>query len=369
MQKKPLLLLGLLTTLASVPLAAQHAWTEVGNKENAPKIAEAAGFSRAGNGDFLAIFDDNGPYGEQRAKVKRYNGATWTDLGEDAISAGKAVDVSVAEFNGSIYAVYRASPMDKTFMMKFDGSKWNPAGEFGYTTDNTLLTDGSTLYFACYSGGEKLRITVYVLEGNTWKETGAGGLLEKDSNAPFDVQLNNGQLYIAYTNKTGNGEGKVKKLEANKWVPVGPLVTDFTVKQIRLSFHDNTPYVAAYSDKDYLVYVKKYIKIKDKNNQDKWTWTAAGPDNGVAVKDFKDKLNFVMANGQPYIIYEQDRSDKISFVTLSDNAWTPAAAGRAVTDDTDAGLATKIIMAPGKIYTLFKDPNNNGVAIKQLPVK
>jgi hypothetical protein len=368
MRKLKCFLLSCLSVI-TISVFAQRSWTEIGSKENAPDVATEASYTRAANGDFIVVYEDRSSYGEQRPKVKRLTGKKWIDVGSDAIIPGRAVDMSVIEFNGKIFAAFRETPGDKSHVYSFDGSKWTEVGKLGYTTDHRLLTDGSKLYLACYTGEPVTRLTVYVLEGNSWKETGSGAPLEKDSNAPFDIQVHNGQLFIAYTNKPGIYEGKVKKLVADKWVNAGPLASDYTVKHIQLAFDGEVPHVALYSDKDYNVYIKKLVTIKDANNKEKLTWMPAAPGNGIAIKDLGRYLNYVITGGRSFIVYMQDRSEKLRGITLSGNGWTVAGSEEFLTEDTDAGLALRLIATPENLYALFRDPNNNGVAIKQLPVK
>jgi hypothetical protein len=359
MKKKRLLFgISLLFTFSS--LLAQSSWKDISNKENAPDVATEASYALTPRGEFVVMYDDRSSYGEQRAKVKRYNGTKWTDLGAEAISEGRAIDIAIAEFNGKIYASYKDWPGNKTHIMCYEGNAWKKIGDpIDDASDSRLLAANNKLYRAYYSGSRE-RIAVFVLDGTAWKELGTAAPLEKDSRFPFDIAVNsNNELYIAYTNPLDIKQAKLRKLAGDKWVDEGPQATSYTVKHIKLAFEGNTPYIAVYSDKDYNIYVKKLV-----SNAGKYTWMPVGGEDGLAIKDFDDQLNFAIAGGKPHLVYEQSGTDKMRGMTLDNNSWTPTGY---LADDTDAGAATKMLSTMGKVYALFKDPNRNGLAIMELP--
>lgn len=353
-------------TLFSAAAFAQD-WQEIGGSEASPEISTAAAsFTRTPDGKFYAAYSDGNL--SQRLTVKEFNGKTWNYIGKPGESSeGKVYDVSIVSLNGTLYEAYRDDNLRSAcFVKKFDGKAWVPVGTKSapeYSGENQLAVSGNTLYWYC---NERGRSVVRKLEGNDWVETGALPGTQKGSADAFDMAVNNGQLYLAYT-RDDDYPKRVQLVKLgldNKWVTVGPLVTDYTATAVQLAFDDltNMPLIVARNDNNGRIAAVKLAKNKDKKDY----WESVGPDNGFVGKNYDKGLTLIIRKGTPYVAWQESNENAGKALAFVNGAWIPAASTVEFAPNGEYPTFNEFFQDANKLYIVYRTSKNSRGTIKEL---
>jgi hypothetical protein len=188
------------------------------------------------------------------ATVIKYNGSAWVPVGSRGISAGTAVDTSLAldshdipyvafqDFGTSGYGVR---------VMKYNGSAWenvgpvNISGDYAFQT-SLALDKNNTPYVAFINGQTAHMATVMKYTGGVWVFVGSANF---SAGSVDDISLaldSTNTPYVAYTDYANGEKATVMKYTGSAWVVLGQ--AGFSAGKVYATSlaldSSNTPYVA-----------------------------------------------------------------------------------------------------------------------------
>ncbi|MGE0561720.1 MAG: T9SS type A sorting domain-containing protein [Flavobacteriales bacterium] len=208
----------------------------------------------------LSIDADNNIYilykdlnNNDRLAVKKFNGNSWSDIGNGGISNGSPNNDYVIEFDSSNtpYIAYTDDSTNyKASVKKFDGTNWISVGP-------AILTDSVAGYlylkfdnmntpyigYVDHSLGKKQ--TVKKFDGNNWTTVGNAGFGNQSYEFCFDVSDSN-NLFVAYADASLSNKATVMKFDGINWVVVGSYgFTSGPIDRFDLEIDSNNhPYIA-----------------------------------------------------------------------------------------------------------------------------
>ncbi|MEI7726661.1 MAG: T9SS type A sorting domain-containing protein [Bacteroidota bacterium] len=189
------------------------------------------------------------------AKVMKFIGTEWVNVGIAGFSAGKVQYISLAfSPSGQPYVAYMdEGNSSKSTVMKFDGTNWLNVGNAGFSSDTVQYTSlaFSPLgepYVAFQDWGNSKKTTVMMFNGATWVNVGNSGFSIGEADyTSLSFSPTNGQPYVAFKDFGNSRKATVMKYNGTNWVNVGnngfsPGIVYFT--SLAFSPTDNKPYVA-----------------------------------------------------------------------------------------------------------------------------
>ncbi|MCX6305045.1 MAG: T9SS type A sorting domain-containing protein [Bacteroidetes bacterium] len=181
--------------------------------DNMPYVAFAAGCS-----------------GTVQAKVMKYDGSNWVNVGNGSFSPGPAAYTSLA-FNpvsGQAYVAFMdVINSNKASVMKFDGANWvyvgSPDFSSGESLDLRIAFSPSGTPFVVYQDfwntGD---VTVMKFDGTDWVNVGSPGFTSGQTDeAGFGISPLDGQPYVAIDDAANYHQIKVMKFDGTNWTSVG----------------------------------------------------------------------------------------------------------------------------------------------------
>ena len=193
------------------------------------EVVGARVFASGGAG--LSIAVDNGiPYlaysdnaNGYKVTVRKYNtsAATWEAVGTPGFSTGimYAGSSSLKFYNGTPYIGFGDHGINYGLarVMKFDGSNWVNVGSAGFSAGsanyNSLVFDNGTPYLAFADGGNNDAATVMKFDGSSWVNVGNAGFSPGRADYTSMIIVN-GIPYVGFMDY-GNG----KKATVMKYTP------------------------------------------------------------------------------------------------------------------------------------------------------
>ncbi len=232
----------------------------------------------------------------------------WSDLSKNTFKTYNQERLIFA--NGhDVYMVEQGGPLN---VYKLVGSQWVYISEdlVGSTYSDMEFLNGEP-YLAHRLNG---RLAVSRYDGNTWIPVGIPGV--GPSIHLLDLEIDNGELYVAYLN-FGINSLSVKKFDGSNWNFVGNDTIAPNTRPIFLSFDvDNgTPYVA-YNDRQTngdKASVKRYDSLTG--------WTYVGPVSITSGRAYD--VQFHIISGVPTLIYRDVDNGGTRVMEFKNNIWAP----------------------------------------------
>ncbi len=353
---------------------------------------------------YVAWYDNSS--GNNEIYVKRWNGSSWQEVGSGSAAGGgisktnknsKGVDIAVAP-DGTPYVVWRdwQSGKPETYVKRWNGASWEEVGagsaSGGGISNLKGVSDGwpsiaiapdGTPYVAWDDGtAENTEIFVRRWNGSAWEEvgsgSGSGGGISSNSGAssrPSVAIAPDGTPYITWYDLTpGNYEIYVKRFNGSVWVEVGAgsaqgggiSNNSGNSHRSRIAIAaDGTPYVTWFDNVsgDFEVFVKRW-------SGSTWQEVGSGSAQGGGISNNSGRSRQVRialsASGRPYIAWYDDSSgDNEIYVRFWDGStWAEAGGGSAtgggISDNNGFSSLCDIAVAPdGTPYVAWGD-NSSG---------
>ncbi len=197
-------------------------------------------------------------------KVYKYNGSSWTQLGDVLHEEGFGSDLAFSP-NNELYcsyvdAVFEGNMWDEVYLYtkKWNGTSWE---EFGNSTTKcddfaeTVADDNNVYNFAKVNGD----VVIYKNNGSMWTSAGlsitdGGNGKSMQKNILFDSQ---GYLYCSAQYTLGTGEGSenrvYKQNNSGRWEQVGDAVR-YSVNYMSVAISPNNELYMGYIEIDPLAY-------------------------------------------------------------------------------------------------------------------
>ena len=282
---------------------------------------------------YLSYSEHGGIVGGDKVIVKKYDGATWVDVG---VSVGAGIYPSLMIDKDDVpYVVYMAYHENnivnkKVTVKKYDGATWVDVGvSVGVGSYPRLVMDKNDVPYVAYNDktkGDKATVKKY--NGATWVDVGE--VVSTKRTDYLSLAINKDDVpYLAYREGyVNNKKTIVKKYDGATWVDVGVSVGVGSYPSLAID-KNNVPYLA-YNDevKGNKATVKKY---------DGATWV----DTGVVSTGGGTLSLAIDSTGVPYLAY-QDETDKATVKKYNGSTW----------------VAVGVSVGAGSYPSLAMDKNN-----------
>jgi hypothetical protein len=198
-------------------------------------------------------------------KVYKYDGSSWTQLGNALHQEGFGSDLAISPNNklfcSYVDAVYEGNPWDNVYLytQKWNGSSWE---EFGGKTNKCddfaeTIADNEYVYnFAKVSGN----VAIYRNNGSMWTPF---GLAIENGGDTYSMQKNifidqEGTLYVSAQYVLGTGEGRENRVfkqtkSSTQWEQVGDAVK-YSANYVSLAISPSNELYMGYIEIDPLAY-------------------------------------------------------------------------------------------------------------------
>ncbi|MBW7889192.1 MAG: T9SS type A sorting domain-containing protein, partial [Bacteroidetes bacterium] len=251
------------------------------------------------------VFISDGDY-NYKAAVKKFSNGNWELVGSGGFSGGEINLIKIAvDKNGTPYVAFSdANAANKLTVMKFNGSNWVLVGNAGFSNDElqniSFILDENNVPYVAYEDNQTT--TVVRFTNGSWEEAGTSPLGSGNSHQPSLTFDKNGVLYAAFEDAANGYRITVKKLDGNNWVTVGTEgVSGIYANDISMVIDENAiPYVI-YSNGSYngKASVLRYSG---------GTWESVGP-NTISSDQVSNTSIHISPNGIPVASYlENDGS-------------------------------------------------------------
>lgn len=284
--------LALVATLLPLSSIAQD-WQNVGTASRISTGGSSfTNLAKDQNGNLYVSYYD---VGVAKGSVQKFDGTTWSYLGNQGITTGIATfnALAVKDAQNIYYSNQGSSAMN---VRKFDGSSWSSLPDSESTTINTqsLAVDASGVVYAV-SGASSGRVKRYV--NGVWEQVGTSGFTNA-SPAFINIKAGtNGKIYVSFNN---NGYVNVYQNDANAsdtqaWTPVGAASNVATASS---SENYNSSLAIDSNNNLYLAYIAgQKLNVKKFNG----TWTTLGNENfSIGRAQFVSIA--VNSAGIPYVV-------------------------------------------------------------------
>lgn len=198
----------------------------------------SAGFTTGNSINVNLRFDSNDvPYVSCRdggisnkMHVMKYSAGSWTNVGTAGFSQGTASNPTLRfDSNDTAYVAYRDggfSYSNKARVMKYNGSSWVDVGTAGFSPDiayfiTLALTSTDTPYVAFADNNIGKLISVMKYNGSSWVNVGSAGFSTGIADYTYMTFDNNDVPYVAYADRSHSSKVIVKKYNGSSWVNVG----------------------------------------------------------------------------------------------------------------------------------------------------
>ena len=180
------------------------------------------------------LFEHNGTFylaymESYKGKMKKLNGTVWEDFGGGTITPGFIENISLyIEDNGTPegvpYIAYLSESRVAT-VMKYEGGSWTTVGNANFSPGMafhlTLYVDDGTPYIAYSDNTAQGKIRVMMLgDSNQWTTVGSAGFTSHNPGPPSLV-VSDGIPYVSYMNTVALNRLEVSKFDGSNWVPAG----------------------------------------------------------------------------------------------------------------------------------------------------
>jgi hypothetical protein len=297
-------------------------WSAVGDWQIMP--GPGSGWAVAASGSdvyFAGRFVSAGRHERRADGIAKWNGSSWSDLGDGAYTVPNAMTVA----DGAAYAAgYFTTDAGSTVsrLVRWNGSAWQPLtfafppGPAGWSLSiRAVAVSGTDAYVGGYWEHPNRLIRagfVYKWNGSSWSELGTGM-----NGRVAAVVVAGSAVYAAgeFTFAGGVSAAKVAKWNGSSWLSLG---YEATQELLTLTVSDNTLYAAGYSDR-----VAKW---------DGATWTdldggaMRSPSPDTPQNQFRAVTSLIVSGTDVYAAGAWDLSDyeDVGFVSKwNGSQWTP----------------------------------------------
>jgi len=274
-------------------------WTIVGNE----------GFTTANiSYPSLAIDNSNRVFvayndATHRPYVMEYNGSNWQYV--DSITfchtASEYTQVSLDKY-GTPYVVFKDNQaLYSASVMKFNGSNWSYVGTRGfsppYASYESMAIDSSGMPCVAFSDNSQSdAATVMRFNGISWGNIGSPGFSSVSVDS-ISIRINKyDTLYVAYEDRSNGMKATVMKFNGSSWINVG--APDFSLgsaKGLTMAFDSNGYPTVSFADGS----DSGKVTVMHFNNG---TWSQLGSQNFVPTTS----TSIAYTNGITYVAYEHE---------------------------------------------------------------
>lgn len=311
--------------------------------------------------DLSLDVDDQTPYvaysdWDFKPTVLKFNGVTWEVVGVAGFSDGEISNLSpIVVENGTPYVAYSEWTDDQNSdlytVKKFDGTNWVSVGTPNASTTSygasSLVIDNGVLYLAFSDAAQQNKATVMKFDGTDWVTVGAAGISRSDQ-GHISLALDNGIPYIAYQEYDNNFKVIVKKFNGSDWVEIGVSgISARSASDVSIEVNNGVVY-AAFKDLDHSsrVTVMKFNGLY---------WVTVGLPGFTT--DYIMNLNLELYNAVPYVAFtDQFKLDDFFVVKFNASTNSPPTELTLSNDRVPQNLpkGTKI----GTLVATDADPND-----------
>lgn len=170
---------------------------------------------------YISYADYSNTPNSYKITVSKFNeeSLAWEPIGKTQFSEGAADYQSIAlGLDNTPYIAYSDNGnLDKTTVMKYNGSSWETVGEAGFskgsaTYQNLAIDSRGVLYVAFKDDGNDSKTTVVRFNGKTWQNVGNEiGISPLEANFQSFKIAHDGTLYVAFQDTTKNNKTSVMK--------------------------------------------------------------------------------------------------------------------------------------------------------------
>jgi len=145
--------------------------------------------------------------------------ADWLYVGNPGFGAGETTTHCLVFSNNKPFIVSGGS------VMEFDGTNWNFVGSPNFFNGNrsTLSFSDSTPYISFIDNDHNSKVSVMKFNGSDWVNVGNPGFSEFSCMLYVQIEISDGQIYVAFIEGTSNENRKVSvmKFDGMNWNYVG----------------------------------------------------------------------------------------------------------------------------------------------------
>ncbi|HTA28659.1 MAG TPA: hypothetical protein VK809_12780, partial [Bacteroidia bacterium] len=250
------------------------------------------------------------------------NGNNWQIAGTVGISAGGTLNPSLATYGAdTLFLAYTDTVCREGYrgiVKKFNGSSWSIVGDSDFSAKlaeyySMAVSTTGVPYVAYTDGARDYKVTVKKFNGLTWDSVGNQGFSSKGAAPSLAIDAS-GIPYVAYSDSLNTGRAIVKKFNGTIWINVGP--PDFSkgeaLSVILKLDNSGTPYVAYLDDSiNFQIRVCRF-------NGTSWDTLPRGPE-----PSYMTDWSFALDNANnPYIAFDdQTASNKLSVQEYNGSSW------------------------------------------------
>lgn len=202
-------------------------WTNVGTTGFSIASIGYPSLAFGPSGQPYIAFMDVGVAYTYKARVMKFDGTDWVDVGAPGISESAARH-TIITFNpsGQPYIAYIDDFYNYgTVVKKFDGADWGFVGTPGFIANNWSFGEPFVINFSGepyieYENTSTGMISVMKFDGTNWVFVGPEGF--SPGNCPLTMAISpTDQLYVALTDATNSEKATVMNFDGANWVNVG----------------------------------------------------------------------------------------------------------------------------------------------------
>ena len=295
-----------------------------------------------------------------KVSVLKFDGNSWTNVGNLGFSAGQAIDISlkIGTDDKPIVAYKDFGNSYKASVMKFDGNSWVYVGGQGFSAGQvsymsmTLDADNNPIvaYQDNFNGN---KLTSMKFNGTEWISLGTPGFSSNQVSYMSITLLSDNNPMIVFYDFSNNGKATAMKFDGISWVLMGTAgFSNQQAYQITTSIDlTGVPYVA-YTDGQYgSPVVKKF---------ENYGWVDVGNPGALVWSVTVVSLAF-NSNNIPYLAYANFNNNYMAgAMTFDGNNWLMV--GPTEFSDGEAQGISIVIDKNNNPYVTYYDMNNNGKA-------
>jgi hypothetical protein len=292
-----------------------NGWSLVGNSGISVGQASFTDIAIDSNGVvYIAYNDHNEDNGQDTGTVMKFDGTSWTAVGESGFSGTDeyASEISIAiDSEDSPYVAYRDNS-GKPTVMKFDihSDAWEPVGETGFSVDTARSIDFAldsddvpyVVYQDDYFGDKKA--TVMKFDGNDWTTVGSRSFSAGAVDFTSIALTSTGVPYVVFRDEAKGGVAIVMRYDGVNWSTVGTAPSDGSVRYTTITFDSNdTPFIG-YSDQYHGRSAR--ATIMEYSNG---IWSSIGPKGFSPGEPFYLDIVFD-SNGEIFVTFSDFHNDR-----------------------------------------------------------
>jgi hypothetical protein len=206
---------------------------------------------RVYNGDVYISYCDNSAAGSGREAVMKYSAGTWSDVGS-YVSAGQMwyANAVVDTASNTVYSIYQKSNYGIETKSMPQAGAWNYLSASGLPTGTTeyiwMEYYDNTPYVSLLDWNNSHKEEVFQYNGSGWSMVGSA--VSDGTSEGGSLAIENGNLYLVYTDDNISGLATVKSNTGGGWANVGNIgFSAGKVLYTTIYVNNGEPYVA-YSD-------------------------------------------------------------------------------------------------------------------------